>query len=240
MRDAGKAQENRRVSNHDEARRRRGAGPAGPADPLTAFPEAIAQAMRRMAVHERWPDGAAVLRRGERVDSLLLILRGRMRIAMTGSGGEELFIRWSPPGEFIGVVSVMTQRPFPVDAVAHDHCEALRFAWEELRALIETDARAALVLARILGQHAADMTNLLVARTAHTLGDRVLAVLDHLAALNAVPQRDGGCVLALSQLDIAHAVGASRQKVNAALRSLEKAGYIRLGYRSVAMLGRGG
>jgi CRP-like cAMP-binding protein len=77
------------------------------------------------------------------------------------------------------------------------------------------------------------MTNLIVARTAHTLSARVLAVLEHLAVVNAVPQANGERVLPVSQTDVAHAVGASRQAVNEALRGLEKTGHIRLGYRSV-------
>ena len=186
-----------------------------------------------MGVLHRWPDGAVVLRRGDRVSHLYLLLRGRMRIAMTAADGEELVIRLSVPGVFVGIVSVVTQRPFPVDAVAFEHCEALSFEWDALKALLETDVQAVFVVARIVGQHTADMTNLIVARTAHTLSARVLAVLEHLAVVNAVPQANGERVLPVSQTDVAQAVGASRQAVNEALRGLEKTGHIRLGYRSV-------
>ncbi len=174
-----------------------------------------------------------MLRRGARVSQLYLLLRGRIRIAMTAADGEELFIRWSLPGEFVGIVSVVTQRPFPVDAVAFEHCEALSFEWDALKAVLETDVQAVFVVARIVGQHTADMTNLLVARTAHTLSARVLAILEHLAVVNAVPQANGERVLSVSQTDVAHAVGASRQAVNEALRGLEKTGHIRLGYRAI-------
>ena len=213
-------------------------GGVGKADLLAEFPPPIARQMRRMAVLQRWPDGASVFCRGERVTRLYLLLRGRIRIAMTAADGEELFIRWSLPGEFVGIVSVVTQRPFPVDAVAFDHCEALTFEWEALKALLETDVESVFVIARIIGQHTSDMTNLLVARTAHTLSARVLAVLEHLAIINAVPQANGERVLPVSQTDVAHAVGASRQAVNEALRSLEKSGHIRLGYRSVVFPAR--
>lgn len=204
-------------------------------DPLAAFPLPIAEQMRKLGTLQRWPDGAIVFRRGDRVARLHLLLRGRMRIAMTAADGGELFIRWSLPGEFVGIVSVVTQRPFPVDAVAFDHCESLTYEWDALKALLETDVQAVFVVARIVGQHTADMTNLIVARTAQTLTARVLAVLEHLAVVHAVPQPGGERALAVSQSDIAHAVGASRQAVNAALRDLEKKGQIRLGYRLVVL-----
>jgi len=202
-------------------------------DLLSAFPSQIADQMRRMAVLQRWPDKAIVFRKGERVSHLYLLMCGRIRIAMRAADGEELFIRWSLPGEFVGIVSAVTQRPFPVDAIALEHCEALSFEWSALKALLETDVQSVFTIARIVGQHTADMTNLLVARTAHTLSARVLAVLEHLAVVNAVAQPNGERVLPVSQTDVAHAVGASRQAVNEALRGLEKTGHIRLGYRSV-------
>jgi hypothetical protein len=52
---------------------------------------------------------------------------------------------------FVGIVSVVTQRPFPVDAVAFEHCEALSFEWDALKALLETDVQAVFVVARIVG-----------------------------------------------------------------------------------------
>lgn len=206
---------------------------ATPGDALAAFPPPVAAAMRALGKLQRWRDGDHMFRRGERVTQLHLLLHGRIRIAMAGE--DELFIRWSQPGEFVGIVSVMTQRPFPVDAVACDRCEALSFDWETLRGLLESDGRAALMVAAILGRHASDMTNLIVARTARTMTERVMAVLEHLALLNAVPFDGGQQVLPVSQLDIAQAVGASRQAVNAALHKLEDAGRISLGYRSVAL-----
>ena len=223
------------------ARRRTRSSPgallaAASADALAAFPPAIAEGMRRLGVLQRWADGGLMFRRGERVTRLYLLLRGRIRIAFAGDGGNDLFIRWSQPGEFIGIVSVMTERPFPVDAVAFDHAEALSFEWEPLRTLLESDGRAAMQVAAILGGHASDMTNLIIARTAHTLPERVMAVLEHLALLNAVPWQGGEQALPVLQSDIAHAVGASRQAVNAALRRLAQEGRLKLGYRSVSLL----
>jgi DNA-binding GntR family transcriptional regulator len=44
-------------------------------------------------------------------------------------------------------------------------------------------------------------------------------------------------LLSVSQRDIAGAVGASRQRVNAELRALEQAGHIQLGYNRILVIG---
>lgn len=216
--------------------------PAGPSDTaiadaaLAQFPPAVAAAMREHAVLRRWRDGELLFGRGEHLSSVLLVLQGRIRIAVTGVDGDEVFFRWQLPGEFFGLLSCVTQRPFPVDATAFEHLEGWWYDWTLLRSILATDGTAAMTVARMVGEHAGDMTNLIIARTAHSLGTRVLAVLRHLASLNAAPLQDGQSWLPISQHDIAHAVGASRQRVNVELQRLEAAGHLRLGYRSVVLL----
>ena len=67
-------------------------------------------------------------------------------------------------------------------------------------------------------------------RAEETLSARVWATLQRIAAENGKPV-GSSVVLHISQGDLAHAVGASRQKVNAELRELQSKGKIRLGYR---------
>ena len=92
---------------------------------------------------------------------------------------------------------------------------------------LRSDGAAALAAAEVLANHAYDLIDLVSLRTEQTLTARVLAVLRHLAQVNGRPEGPGCYGLAISQADIAAAVGASRQRD----------GLIDLGYRRLRVHG---
>ena len=205
---------------------------------FAAFPAAQAETLRRLARHRRWRNGAVVMSYGNVVSGVLGITQGRLRITATTNDGNEVFFRWYHPGEVAGLLSAVDRLPSPVDAVAADDFEALEVDREVLIATLRTDAAMGAAVSRILARHAWDVCNLVTARTAHVLTERVFGVVSHLARVNGKRREDGGWELAISQKDIAEAVGASRQRVNLELRALEDDGRIRLGYGHIVLLER--
>ena len=166
-----------------------------------------------------------------------LVLRGRLRITAAAAAEHEVFFRWQQPGELVGLTSAVSGRLFPVDAVTFDDCETLQVDRDVLLNVLRSDAVAALAAAETLAHHAYDLIELVTVRTEQTLTARVLGVLRHLAQINGEAEGPGCYGLAISQADIAAAVGASRQRVNAELRTLEREGLIELGYRRVHVYG---
>lgn len=203
---------------------------------FAVFPAEAAAALCAVAVHRCWSNGTVVLAKGHVVPCLLTILTGRLRIA-TSVDCQEVFLRWQMPGEIVGLASAVSNMPLPVDIVAHDDCETLQIEREMLLKLMRSDAGVACAAARQLAVHAYDLIHHLTARTEQSLTARVLGVLRHLALLNGSRAGPSSWTLAVSQEEIASAVGASRQRVNAELRTLERSGRIRLGYRHVVVLG---
>lgn len=203
---------------------------------FSAFPAEAATALRAMAVHRCWSNGSVVLAKDRVVPWVMTILRGRLRIAASAEG-QEVFFRWQMPGETVGLASAVSDLPLPVDVIAFDDCETLHVDREALLKLMRSDADVACAAARQVAVHAYDLVHHLTARTEQTLTARVLGVLRHLALLNGAPAGASAWTLALSQQDIASAAGASRQRVNVELRTLERAGLIKLGYRHVVVLG---
>lgn len=210
---------------------------AAPAAAFSEFPDDVAAALRAAAVHRAWANGEVVLPQGRVVEQVVTVLQGRLRMATSGAEGLALFFRWHLPGEIAGMVSAIADLPFPVEAVAFDDCETLQLDRHTLLSMMQTDARVACAAARLVARHTYDVVNLVSARTESTLTSRVLKVLRHLALLNGRPDGVGTWTLAVSQQDVASAVGASRPRVNAEMRSLERAGQIQLGYRHVRVFG---
>jgi CRP-like cAMP-binding protein len=157
-------------------------------------------------------------------------------MAATLDDGRDVFFRWHVAGEPAGLISAVSDLPLPVDAVAFDDCETLHVDREILLEMMRADGNIALAVARLLAKHTYDTVNLVRMRTESNLNARVLGVLRHLAVVNGTPQGPAAWSLSVSQRDIAGAVGASRQSVNAELRVLEQAGYIQLGYNRILVI----
>ena len=197
----------------------------------------LAAPLLAMGTRRIWENGGTLLSRGRVVPFVHVVLRGRLRITTAATPEHEVFFRWQQPGEIVGLTSAVSGRPFPVDAVTFDYCETLQIERDALLALLRSDAGAAMAAAEMLANYAYDLIELVTLRTEHTLTARVLGVLRHLAQLNGEAEGPGCYSLAISQADVAAAVGASRQRVNAELRTLEREGLIELGYRRLRVYG---
>jgi CRP-like cAMP-binding protein len=205
-------------------------------DLLSDLPPITAAGFAEMAVLRSWEDGQVVLHGGSIVPSVSLILQGRLRLAATTAEGEEVLFRWFVRGEFVGMASAVGGLPFLVDAVAVGDCRTAQFERDRLLRVLKSEPEAMMQFAQQISQSAYDMTRLVIARSEPTLTARVYAVLLRLTKHNATVRPSGEVTLAVSQNDLALAVGASRARVNIELHRLEALGRIRLGYKHIVML----
>lgn len=86
-------------------------------------------------------------------------------------------------------------------------------------------------MARLLSLRVNGLLDTIFISSEDTLHARVWATLQVLAAENGQPLPGGRTLLRISQGDLSHVVGASRQRVNEELRKLQAGGSVRLGYR---------
>jgi CRP-like cAMP-binding protein len=126
--------------------------------------------------------------------------------------------------------------PLAVNAVSVGGCETMHMPAAALHEMMSGDRELSLAISHVISRHACQMAELLLMQTGQSLGSRVLTVIRRLAAQKTVARREGAAVLKISQSDIARAAGASRQRVNIELHRLHELGYVRLGYREIALL----
>lgn len=181
-------------------------------------------------------DCEVVLSSGAVAGSVFLLLAGRVRLAGITPEGEEVLLRWFMPGEFVGLASVLGRLPFSAEAVATGQVQAVQVDADALYRHLSTDPQGALQFARIVSAFASELVEVFVTFTAGRLERRILGVLHRLAAHEPPAAEHQGIRLDVSQQDLAHAVGASRQRVCIELRKLEEGGWIRLGYRHLVVL----
>ena len=206
-------------------------------DLLGELPQADAEALRARGVRRRHVDGVTLVQRGQPMSSVLILLRGRLRSVTTTSDGREHLLRWVEPGEAIGVASVLAGLPLQADLIASGRCEVLAIPGEVLVEAIRRNAEVGLAVARLLAVRLSEMFEHVAAQAQGRLQDRLQAALRHLAAENGEPLANGRVRLRISHQDVSDAVGASRQRVNEALHSLQRAGFVELGYRQITLTG---
>ncbi|QFZ86210.1 cyclic nucleotide-binding domain-containing protein [Variovorax paradoxus] len=206
-------------------------------DWMADLPAASVRRLREIGTRRLYQDGQLLQKRGDSAHHVLVLISGRLRSVGYTAGGTEQVTRWMEAGEVSGFSSVLGNAPVPVDLVATGDVEVLVLPRKPLLDFLSSDAIASLAVARVLSLRVNELFDMVFIRAEDALSARVWATLQRIAAENGTPQGDR-TMLRISQGDLAHAVGASRQRVNGELRKLQAANRIRLGYRWLEILNR--
>jgi CRP/FNR family cyclic AMP-dependent transcriptional regulator len=165
--------------------------------------------------------GQVVFTRGDPGDTVIVVVSGRVKVVVRSADGGALTLAIIGPGGVFGEVGVADGGPRSSDAQTLDESRLLlvpREAIQEICARVPAAAQAltASIAAtlRRLTDAAADLIFLDLPR-------RVAKML-----LSQPSGDDGAIRLKMSQEELAHQVGGTRQSVNAALRDFERRGWI--------------
>jgi len=176
--------------------------------------------------------GQMVYLQGTRPDHFYYLVSGSVRSFISSSAGEERVLAVHRTGDLMGEASFFDGCPRVTSAMALEDCQILSIDRAQLDAAFQRHPELALPMLQYL------------ARTVRLLSDHVES-----SALPAL-QRVARWLLGQSGLEngpvkathegIGQAVGLSRVTVSRALGDLSARGLVELGYRSVAVLDRGG
>jgi CRP/FNR family transcriptional regulator, cyclic AMP receptor protein len=178
----------------------------------------------------RYPKGQVVFSAGDPSDSLLLVISGRLKVSVRSADGGELMLSVVEPGAVIGELGVADGGPRSADAETLEACEVLVVPRDVMGDLQQ---RFPAVTAGLLAMVAAGyrrLTDVTADLVFLDLPRRVAKVLVHL------PVDTSGVVdLGLSQEQLSHRVGGSRQSVNQAMQGFERRGWIQLDGRRLVL-----
>ena len=188
--------------------------------------EPIAAASRLRAVRR----GQVLFTAGDPSDTVILVVSGRVKVVVRSADGAELTLTVVQPGGSLGELSVADGGPRSADA------EAL----EDSRVLLVPNDLIAELSSRVPSVTQALMTSIAATlrRLTEAASDLVFLDLPRRVAkvLLSQPRRDDGVIeLKMSQEELAHQVGGSRQSVNLALRGFERRGWIEVHDRAVTL-----
>jgi CRP/FNR family transcriptional regulator, cyclic AMP receptor protein len=174
--------------------------------------------------------GQVICWQGEPGESMFVLLNGAVKLVVRSKDGELVeLVRHQPPASF-GELAVLDGGPRSATAEAVERSTLLVVTRAELLRLLHSEEQVAEALLRSLGG--------MVRRTTHQVTDLAfLSLQERVAAkLLELAGPGGARTRRLTQVELATMVGAARQSVNQALKSLEARGYIRVAGRAVEIL----
>jgi len=175
----------------------------------------------------KFAKGQSLFVRGEKANSLYLVARGRVRIAIVTDDGRELSFRHTADGEIFGEVGVLDGGVRTADATALTAVSAFRLEQGDFHRLWSSRPLVTERLIAFLCRRLRETSYQLESIALHPLHVRLARFL--LVAIGNRTPPPGKRIpveLGISQNEIALLLGASRSKINEALGTLEKSNAI--------------
>lgn len=203
------------------------------ADETNDLPEAIraalgcspdvAGAIAAHATARRYPARAVILRCGDRLSQVWLVMAGRAQALVYGLEGQMVLVHEYRTGDLFGAVGAPDAWPVEADVIAADPTRAACVPAADFVVLVERHGSLGLLLVRsLLGQLRATSARM-VDRTTLSAPGRVYAELLRLARLG-----DGTTIRpAPVHAALAVRVQSTRETVSRAVSALERRGIVR-------------
>ncbi|WP_067477052.1 Crp/Fnr family transcriptional regulator [Actinomadura hibisca] len=212
-------------------------------------PEERADLAARGRVRE-FGRGETLFREGEESTWVAVLLTGRVKAFSHREQGGETLLAVRGPGALLGEVAAIDELPRSASVATLEAASALAVTAEEFMGFLHRHGRVSILIMRMLCQRWRDADRKRVEFGAFDATGRVAQRLVELAERFGVPYEPGGgedpraggseggepsvlINLNLSQEELAGWVGASREAVSKALRTLRRHGWIETGRRSV-------
>jgi len=197
---------------------------------LAAVPTAELEALAAGSRIRTFRRGQVVFTAGEPGETVMVVISGRVKVMVRSADGGELTLTVIGPGAMFGENGVADGGPRSAD------CEALqesRLLLIPREMIVDLSGRVPAVAQVLLRSVTANLRRLTEATS-----DLVFLDLPRRVAKMLLSQprgEDGVISPSLSQEELAHQAGGSRQSVNAALRGFERRGWIQVSGRTVTV-----
>ena len=174
--------------------------------------------------------GQVVFTASDPGDTVIVVVSGRVKVTVRSADGAELTLAIIHPGGLLGEIGVVDEGSRSADAETLEASQLLLIPRDAVRDVCARVPSAAQALTASIAATLRRLTEATADLVFLDLPRRVAKVL------LSQPRGDDGIIRpGLSQEELAHQAGSTRQSVNAALRGFERRGWIEMHDRAVAV-----
>ena len=186
----------------------------------------------RCAYVKRFKDGDLIGARGEPPEEWIACAKGAVRVSSISISGKQITLTYVEPGIWFGDVSIFDGDQRTHDAYAHGDTTVLCVAKADFKKILATHTELYEALLRLHSRRIRQLYGLVEDLNTLPLRARLAKQLLHLARSYGVPSlanaNDVRIGLQLAQEELAQLLGASRQRVNQELKTMEREETIRI------------
>jgi CRP-like cAMP-binding protein len=186
----------------------------------------------RCAYVKRHKDGDLIAARGEPPEDWIACAKGAVRVSSTSISGKQITLTYVEPGIWFGDVSIFDGDRRTHDAYAHGETTILCVAKADFKKILALHVELYEALLRLHSRRIRQLYGLVEDLNTLPLRARLAKQLLHLVRSYGVPSLSEATEvrigLQLAQEELAQLLGASRQRVNQELKSMEREGAIRI------------
>lgn len=195
------------------------------------FADNAMQPLSKLGRLQRFAPQTIFMVEGDIADSIYIILDGRVKVFSSEPDGSEIVLNICGPGEWLGELSLDGgHRSASVIALESVNCSIV--TRQSMREAIAHDPDLAWQIIGKLINRTRHATGQIKRLALHDVYQRVTHLLQSLSHNEA-----GVCVVSekLSQLEIAHRIGASRDMVARVMRELVTGGYVEMDRKLITL-----
>mgnify|MGYP003382567144 CR=1 FL=1 len=186
----------------------------------------------RCAYVKRFKDGELIVARGDPPNEWSACARGAVRVSSTSLSGKQVTLTYVEPGIWFGDVSIFDGDRRTHDAYAHGETTLLSITRSDFQKILALHVELYEALVRLQSRRIRQLYGLVEDLNTLPLRARLAKQLLHLVRSYGVPCLSDGreirIGLQLAQEELAQLLGASRQRVNQELKSMERDDAIRI------------
>lgn len=186
----------------------------------------------RCAFVKRFKDGELICARGDPPEFWSAVARGAVRVSSISVTGKQVTFDYVEPGIWFGDVAIFDGDRRTHDAYAHGDTSLLMVARGDFRKILTQHVELYEALLKLHARRIRQLFGLVEDLNTLPLRARLAKQLTHLIRSYGVPSLSDGretrIGLHLAQEELAQLLGASRQRVNQELKSMERDEVIRI------------
>jgi CRP/FNR family cyclic AMP-dependent transcriptional regulator len=183
---------------------------------------------------EHYPAGREIFAKGSLGQCLMAVLQGSIKISSLSAGGKEIVFAIFNAGDIFGEIAVLDGEERSADATAMSDCELLVLNRRDFLPVLEDHADLCMILLKILCHRLRQTTGQVEDVMFLHLESRVAkALLQLVERIGLRALHSSSVELHVSQRELGHMAGGSRESVNKFLQNWHRRGLIDLSKGSI-------
>jgi CRP-like cAMP-binding protein/FixJ family two-component response regulator len=174
---------------------------------------------------------------GEQPNYAYFIAKGEVKTYKSNNDGKELITGLHGPGEFIGFVSLLENKPNNESAIALKESQIYMIPQQDFLTLIYTNKEIARKFISMLSSNLYEAENMLLELAYQSVRQRVATVLIKLDGHDEPAQKDQS-VISVARKDLSSMVGTATESLNRTLADFKDEGLIEIHDRGIKIVQR--